>query len=48
MDEFTDSNAANILKQWAADKGIQLLAFSEVEALGKQHRRDHIPPSVSS
>nr|CAG8580182.1 10906_t:CDS:10 [Entrophospora candida] len=39
------TTTGKILKAWAADQGILLVDFKEVEKIGRKHRRDHNPPS---
>ncbi|CAG8471627.1 11251_t:CDS:10 [Paraglomus occultum] len=41
----SDVSAGKVLKEWAAEKGILLVDFAEVEGLGKKHPREHLKPS---
>jgi long-chain acyl-CoA synthetase len=35
-----------LIREWAAERGIKLLTFKEVEAIGAKNQRKHIPPKV--
>ncbi|KAG0266241.1 hypothetical protein BG011_002938 [Mortierella polycephala] len=37
-------NAVHVLRTWAAEKGIKLFYFDEIESLGVKYPRKHIPP----
>ncbi|KAG0258654.1 hypothetical protein DFQ27_004530 [Actinomortierella ambigua] len=37
--------SGSVMRLWAEEKGIRLLDFKEVEALGELHGRKHIPPT---
>src|SRR6185312_9339462 len=41
----SDVSAGKVLKEWAAEKGILLIDFAEVEELGKKHPRKHLKPA---
>jgi len=44
----SDVSAGKVLKEWAADKGIVLVDFAEVEELGKKHPRKHLKPAPNN
>ncbi|KAI7821756.1 hypothetical protein BC939DRAFT_478206 [Gamsiella multidivaricata] len=39
-----DNNSADRLRSWGNEKGIKILDFDEIEALGKMFPRKHTPP----
>jgi long-chain acyl-CoA synthetase len=39
------ASAPKVLRAWAADKGIKLFDFAEIESLGALHPRKHITPA---
>ncbi|KAG0355702.1 hypothetical protein BGZ54_001051 [Gamsiella multidivaricata] len=38
------TSAAKILKAWAAEKGIQIFDFEQIEELGEEYPHKHLPP----
>jgi len=38
------SSASSILRAWANDRGIKLFDFDQIEALGREYPRRHVPP----
>lgn len=38
------SSASSILRAWSNDRGIKIYDFQQVEALGREYPRRHIPP----
>lgn len=38
------SSASSILRAWSNDRGIKIFDFQQVEALGREYPRRHIPP----
>jgi long-chain acyl-CoA synthetase len=44
MDSLKDRESAQVLRQWAGEKNIVLMAMDELENLGRQKPMKHIPP----
>ncbi|KAG0272222.1 hypothetical protein BGZ95_012038, partial [Linnemannia exigua] len=40
------SSASSVLRAWANDRGIKIYDFQQVEALGREYPRRHIPPQT--
>lgn len=40
------TSASQILRAWGAEKGIKVYDFHEIENLGKEFPRKHIPPQA--
>ncbi|KAI8086370.1 uncharacterized protein BX664DRAFT_282240 [Halteromyces radiatus] len=47
MDPLTEFNNGKALVSWAKEKGITLYDFEQVEQLGRQQQRPHVPPQPS-
>lgn len=46
MEPLKNDKMTAVLRDWAADRGVTLLSMADVEKLGEQFPRKHIPPKV--
>jgi long-chain acyl-CoA synthetase len=40
------TSASQVLRAWGAEKGIKVYDFNEIENLGKEFPRKHLPPQA--